>query len=247
MTRRGQKTVGLLWRWHRRTGVVIFVFLLSLTSTGIVLNHAAELHLDSRFVGWSWLTSRYGDSPDELVAFPADGHWISRAVNGLVYFDAQEVASCRGQLVGALQVDEGYLAACTEELLLLTPQGQLIESITTSTGLPAPLVGLGRVDGRVVLQSAERWLQADLEQLDFQQPAPPGALVQQQVAADLPQSIHRAIPAAEQWLTWERVLLDLHSGRLFGSAGVWLMDLVAVLLACIAFSGVTMWWLRRHR
>ena len=44
-----------------------------------------------------------------------------------------------------------------------------------------------------------------------------------------------------QFLTFERIILDAHSGRLFGTFGVIFMDLVAVLLILLSISGVYMW------
>ena len=38
-------------------------------------------------------------------------------------------------------------------------------------------------------------------------------------------------------LPWERVMLDLHSGRIFCKAGPWVMDTAAVLLIALALSG----------
>ena len=45
-------------------------------------------------------------------------------------------------------------------------------------------------------------------------------------------------------LTFERVLLDLHSGRIFGRAGPLVMDAAAVLFIALALTGFWM-WLRR--
>ena len=44
-----------------------------------------------------------------------------------------------------------------------------------------------------------------------------------------------------QFLTLERIIVDGHSGRLFGLFGVLLMDLVAVLLILLSVSGVYIW------
>jgi hypothetical protein len=63
----------------------------------------------------------------------------------------------------------------------------------------------------------------------------------------LPADIRAQIPAPERWLSWERLLLDLHSGRLFGQAGVWIVDAVGVLLITLASSGTLMWWFHRRR
>lgn len=66
--------------------------------------------------------------------------------------------------------------------------------------------------------------QRDASQLPVQQWA------QIQSHASPPHSLH-----------WERILLDLHSGRLFGSAGVWVFDGAALLFIFLALSGVWVW------
>ena len=42
-------------------------------------------------------------------------------------------------------------------------------------------------------------------------------------------------------LTLERVLLDLHSGRIMGAVGPWIMDAAAILLLVLALTGIWMW------
>ena len=42
-------------------------------------------------------------------------------------------------------------------------------------------------------------------------------------------------------LTLERLMVDLHSGRLFGLGGTWLMDIVAALMVVLAVSGLWLW------
>jgi uncharacterized iron-regulated membrane protein len=46
-------------------------------------------------------------------------------------------------------------------------------------------------------------------------------------------------------LPLERVMLDLHSGRILGRAGVYLVDTAAVLFLLLAISGVWLWARRR--
>jgi hypothetical protein len=53
--------------------------------------------------------------------------------------------------------------------------------------------------------------------------------------------------ASEGLLTWERVLLDLHAGRLFGRLGPWLVDAVAIALVALALSGIALWVKQRLR
>jgi uncharacterized iron-regulated membrane protein len=46
-------------------------------------------------------------------------------------------------------------------------------------------------------------------------------------------------------LPMERIMLDLHSGRILGRAGVYLVDAAAVLFLLLAMSGVWLWGRRR--
>ena len=246
--RRRSRVARLLWRWHRRVGVVAAFFALVLAVTGIVLNHAAELGLERRFVDWPWLSQAYGDDSADLPAIQVGAHWLSRAANGRVYYDAQEVAPCNGPLVGAQSWGELLLAGCAEELLLISRSGELVESINASTGLPVPLQALGMMGDQIVVQSAGSWWRADLDLMEFNQRAvATGAVVQQLVPDRLPPTLRAAIPAPEQWLSWERLLLDVHSGRVFGRLGVLWVDAMGVLLAALALSGISMWWLHRRR
>jgi hypothetical protein len=236
--------VGLLWRWHRRLGLLAAVFVLVLAVTGILLNHSPGLGLDRRFVDSPWLRQAYGDDSADLPAFRLGGHWLSQGADGKVYFDTLEVAPCAGRLVAAVEAQGMLLAGCSGELLLIAPSGQLIESASASTGLPSPLRAVGLAGDAVVVQDPEGWWLADLEAMDFRAPAPGGSLINQLSPGALPEAIRRGIPSQEQWLSWERLLLDLHSGRIAGRLGILWVDLVGVLSGGLALSGIAMWWLR---
>ena len=253
--RRSQQLVGLLWRWHRRFGLLAAVFVLLLVVTGIALNHTDLLTLDRRFVENRWLLSLYGAAEQQPTAFPVANspatseasRWISRTAGGHLYLDEVEVASCRGELFGALVQNGVLLVACEQELVLITSDGQLLETISSSTGLPVPLTGLGRAGAAAAIKTEVGWLRADVDRLTFTPDLPSGVIIQQLTGGKLPATIHDALPKGARWLTWERLLQDLHSGRLFGSAGVYFMDFIALCLASLASSGVAMWFLHRRR
>jgi len=47
-------------------------------------------------------------------------------------------------------------------------------------------------------------------------------------------------------MNYEQILLNLHTGCIFGEYGVYLTDLIAIILTTLAISGFTV-WLRRVR
>jgi hypothetical protein len=198
-------------------------------------------------MAWDIAKARY-----RKVTFPKDmENWY------LPSFDPQKhgwkkgeqpFGATNGKLVGALQADKLFYAGCTEQLLMITEAGELVESVSASTGLPVPLEAIGHINNQVAVKTLGRWWLADLDRLDFSERAPAGEVVIRQLfPGQLPDAIRDKIPAQEQWLTWERLLLDLHSGRLLGTGGVVLVDGVGVLLGSLAMSGTAMWWLHRRR
>ncbi|TGD72140.1 PepSY domain-containing protein [Mangrovimicrobium sediminis] len=245
--RRRQRIVGFLWRWHRRLGLAAAALVLVLSVTGIALNHTEGLGLDQRFVNAGLLRQLYGVAPHAGTAFRVNSRWLSRSPAGELYLDTQAVAPCRGALVGAAFLDEVIYAACAQELVLITAQGELLESLGSASGVPVPLTGLVIAGDAIALGAAGRWHLADLDALRFDTPPEQDAAILQAVPVELPDAIRAQIPQGPQWLTWERVLLDLHSGRLGGPLGVWLVDALGVVLSLLAVSGFVIWWLRRRR
>ena len=104
--------------------------------------------------------------------------------------------------------------------MLVTEGGELVESVSASNGLPVPLEAVGRINNQVAVKAGGRWWLADLERVGFDVAAPTGEVIIRQLIPDqFPDAIRENIPVQEQWLTWERLLLDLHSGRLLGTGG----------------------------
>ena len=244
--RRHPRLVGFLWRWHRRLGLFTAVLALLLAVTGIALNHSPQWGFDHRLVTAEWIYRLYGEQADELPAYRAGNHWLFRTAEGQLYLDHLKVSACGGELVGGHVHSGLVIAACADEMLLLTGSGELVESITPGMGLPSPLSGIGLAEEQLLLQTADGWMRADIDRLVFDQPAQAGAIIQQGAPGVLPRKLQSRIPWRNHWLSWERLLLDLHSGRLGGAAGVWLVDIAGLLLCILGLSGVAMWWLHRR-
>jgi hypothetical protein len=39
----------------------------------------------------------------------------------------------------------------------------------------------------------------------------------------------------------EQLLIDIHNGRILGGIGVWLVDIISILLLVLSFTGLWMW------
>lgn len=229
-----------LLRWHRRVGLLIALFALILSITGMLLNHTEELSLDSQYIDSEWLLEWYGVESPETVSFQVGEQWISGRESAL-YLDSQTIQPCAGDLAGAIAHEDELLIACRDALLLLTRSGQIIERVDATLGLPVPVDFLGTNDGSALLQSAGKIFAIDLDELRFSEVS--GVSLRAVKPQSAPQAILDAIQSQSDGhsIHWERVLLDLHSGRLFGRAGVYIFDLAALLLIFLALSGVYYW------
>ena len=238
-----------LYVWHRYVGLAAAMLVIVLALTGVPLNHTERLALDGRFVRSAWLLDWYGVSvPDEYRTF-ATGAGPVTLLGSRLHLRETAVAGAYQELHGAVESRGMLVVAVDSTLLLYTLAHELIEKLTLADGLPADLerVGLG-AEGEVVVVAGGKNLQADADLLQWT-PRPQGADdVDWSLPVQLDLDQRRAL--AEQYrariLPYERVLLDVHSGRIFGRYGPWVMDAAAVLMVFLAGTGVLI-WLKRKR
>jgi hypothetical protein len=229
-------------KWHRWAGLAIAAFVLLLCTTGIVLNHGGALGLAQRFIHSSWLLDLYGiPATQEIFAFEAGGHWASR-IGERVFFDDRELAEQGAALAGMVRAREYFVIGLADRLLLLAQDGQLVETLRAAEGVPAGVRRIGAAGGgRVAVEAGGRvrivdpdsmlWEDAAAGTADWAEPAP------------APPSLAARLNAAYRMraVSIERVLLDVHSGRIVRGAGTWLMDAVAMVLVSLVVSGLWIW------
>lgn len=234
-----------LARWHRWAGITAALFVLLLALTGLLLQHAPALGLDRAAVGSTLLARWLGHEAGPVTAFRAGGGWVL-GNNGGLWHGRTRVATVAAPPDGALAVDHGLAVAVDGDLYLFDAEGRLLERVRAAGALPAPVRRLGRAedgtavveaDGRV-WQAGENWLVFEPHEGDtisWSRPGtPPDALARFVRESGLAGAV-----------TWERLLLELHSGRLGGNAGVIVMDLAAIVLLLLSVTGLYLWWRRR--
>lgn len=234
----------ILFLSHRYIGIGCAAFVLLLAISGIFLNHTETFKLDERYVPSESLLSWYGiNTPKAGKSYTANGHLFTD-FGGQLYYDGKRVAQVSGTLLGVVATELFYVAAFGSELLLLTEKGELIERLSQTAGIPMPIQKIAVMPGTgfTLVHSAQGDYVADEELLNWRpfevvnvDWIRPDAVVPAEILERISQS-HRG-----NGLTLERVLLDLHSGRIAGGIGVIVMDVVALLFIVLAAIGVWMW------
>lgn len=256
-----RKTIILNLRWHRRIGLSIMVMVIFLAITGLLLNHSPGIGLSNKTLQSQWLLDWYGFEATAFSGFKLGKHglnkqWLSHPGGQELFLNAEPVANCQAPLLGAsrlnlykdksLQDQSLLLALCQDELVILTPEGELVEKLSVLNGLPENTSELQVVGQEVLIRSNEKILSLNIDSLETQtsqtnvkewsQPSP------------LPQKlIERINQKAElPGISMETLILDLHSGRFFGGAGVLFVDLIGLLICLLALTGLWAWY-SHHR
>jgi len=238
--------------WHRLAGISAAVFVVFLSVTGLLLMHSDRLELPNRQVNAGWLLNWYGIRPaPPPLSFRAGANAVSQ-IGTQLYVNDTELMQTAGILLGAepllLQEPLGALLAVvtSDGLMIYDAQGQLVERIGHAGGLPQGLTRAGRdLQGGLVLGTDTQHWRYAVESGDFTV-ADSSIPIRWSAPAALDAELERQL--ADRFrgtgLTIERVLLDLHAGRLLGKTGVVLVNLASLLLVFLALSGMKVWWSR---
>jgi hypothetical protein len=101
------------------------VFFILLATTGVILNHAAALRLDSRFMRAEWLLDLYRISAPVVAPGFSVGDKIVSGLGDRLYLDTLELAQHEGPLLGAVQFERMLVVAVPDAILLLTRDGAI--------------------------------------------------------------------------------------------------------------------------
>lgn len=233
--------------WHRYMGITVALFAVMLVITGWLINHTEALRMDSRYVQADFILDWYGiEAPDQVKSFALGEHWISQ-LDDRLYLDGRPLSGNYARLVGAMKFANMLVAALNDEIVLLTPEGRLIERLGSAAGIPSDIQGIALgPDDNLLINAAEGQYRTDAQLLEWHKSSVPDP---EWVRPDpTPERLRNQLVETYRGsiLPWERVVLDLHSGRIFGWWGEWLIDFVALLILALAITGSWIWWKYRR-
>ena len=222
-----------LHRWHRRLGLAAAVIVLMVSFTGILLNHTGGLAL----------AKQYPQSGFWLWPYPQEQHSGIQLNDHLLYQTSQQVflngqplLNCAPPLINAVIIDQQLWVLCASQLLFLQ-NGQLIESIETVL-LGNSISNIGESNGLLLIKNLNTW--HGFDDLTMQLGKPTNAPSVLNKVAPL-----ENIQTNNHTITWQKVILDIHSGRFFGSLGIYIVDAAAIILMLLALSGFWIWFSRQ--
>jgi hypothetical protein len=230
--------------WHRRLGALAAIFVIVITATGLALNHSDGLKLDENFVNTGWLLDWYGVvAPDPAAAAKAGNYQVTLLADHL-YVDETLVSAGLDGLVGALQLGDMLVVAAPSELVLITTPGlEIIERLGIEHGLPGRIEQLGLDNaGALAIRTRDGSWHSDQQMLEWRPTHSSTGIAWSEpdtAAAALASKLKTDYRS--RTLTVEKIMLDLHSGRIVRIAGPWLLDAIGITLLLLAGTGLWLW------
>ncbi|MEN8662748.1 MAG: PepSY domain-containing protein [Lentimonas sp.] len=234
--------------WHRWLGIVSALFLLVLSITGLALNHTERLGLDQVSIRNSFILDRYGMAAgNQITTFRIQGADTISHLDGQLFYNNEPIIDGY-EPIDIILSDTYTVVATASALIYFTTEGELIEKVK-NTQLPyATLlsIGVSAASKPILVTDNGNW-SPDVDWLEFK--AYEGSYnVIPRVTVELDKATQTKILDNFQGggVSLYRMMLDLHSGRLFGWGGRTLMDLSAVAIIILITSGLG-GWLRKSR
>ncbi len=250
MTNRKPKKF-IVFLWHRRIGLIALALVITLAITGIMLNHTENFELDETYVNNSWLLEWYGIEPeDEPVSYRVKNNQSSFIISlwqNQLFFDNDAIINLQQSIHGAIGAEQFIVIALDNEIILLSYEGELIERLSTNISF-SNIQRLGMKYKRPVIETSEPlYYMADEHILDWDVIINEDIKWTEQYKLNKNEYQQLLIAYRGNGLKLERVVLDLHSGRIFGIYGIYLMDAAAIALLWLSLSGLWVWNSRRQK
>ncbi|PTQ88307.1 PepSY-associated TM helix domain-containing protein [Agitococcus lubricus] len=219
-----------LLRWHRRIGIVLGFFLLWMLATGALINHSDDLGLAKKNLQSSLWHEWYGLTPpktlkigQQSVSFREKSVWLGQ----------DNIGAC-AEFIGWLTHKDYGVLACTDHVWLMLTNGDIVDQLDRSRGLNIDISAIGQYQEHLFIRDTQQqtW-QLNVDDLSLSPSINSHQLIAWQAQFILNSS-----------LSQEQLLLDLHSGRLGGKWGVWLVDILSIGVCVLVLSG---WFLSRKR
>jgi len=235
-----------LHKWHRRIGLLLAIVFLPVALSGILINHTDDFGLADVHLNFQPLLSLYGiNTPDTLQHFVTDEHTIS-LLKHQVFIDAHPIDLQLEHLLGAVATPTAFVLLDGQQLVLLTLEGELIERLSAIHGLPDVILNISAQQNTIWLKTPTHlltshdgllsWEKTSSKFIAWSEPQTPSAALK-----------HRLLAQYQgKGLSLERVLLDIHSGRILGHWSKYLMDFAGFGIIYLVFTGFFM-WLKKYR
>ena len=200
----------MIIKLHRILGITLVLFVIVLSITGTLLQHADDFNIRQNYVSSSLAKNLYNIEPCEVLSYKFENHWISTC-NSNLYFNAKKIADNINSVTYVYTKNRNYHVQYDNHEIILDENSNILEIIHIE-----PKTNFSK---KIVLKN--------------------NAMPEEQKKIIEEKSIEKTI-------TYERIVVDIHTGRIFGTVGITLVDLVTIGIILLSMTG-TITWLRHKK
>jgi len=229
----------VVYRWHRRIGLSAAIFLVWMVISGWLLNHSGSLNLAQHQMHSPALASWYNlhyTLPTQV--FVTKDHWVANGDEN-VFVDGKKISVSLNTPIGFAQSENLIAIANNTDIILLNEKSELVDKLQAGSLPINRILHIGSGCAGIVISDNSQQL-STTDGIDWQRCA-------EAINWSHPQAINTTQLAQIQPLlvpniSIEKLLIDLHTGRFFGSFGVYLVDTIGACLLLLALSGIWMFF-----
>lgn len=229
-------------------GLIAVIFLLVLSVTGIMLNHTESLNMDKTSIESDLILNWYELNPKGKAVSYKSGDNIISQWDGQLFFNQTALSFNKAKLIGAVKLNEIIAIAFDKNILLLNLDGEIIEHFNMPIKFSSLIkIGLHNKNLLVKTKNNKHYI-ADENILNWAPSSKTNNSWSESVQLNQIQKNALKKSFRGNGLSLERVILDLHSGRIFnGNWGVYIMDISAFIIILLSLSGFWIWWSRQQK
>lgn len=247
----------LLLNIHRWLGLGATFFLIILSVTGLLLNHTSTLKLDEIKVRNSFILGLYGlESADSALVYQGTDSANIAYIKDNLFFNENFISKSTPP-IACLELKDFNAILTQESIYLISEEGHLIERIKPETLPYERLKGIGEAtnpnapdtsSAAYILNTVQGNFTVDSYWMTFK-PFNGDFVSIPNLEPSLGNEpyIERLLKNFQgDGVPLYRVLLDLHSGKLFSIPGQTAMDLTAIAILILIVSGLLSWNKKRR-
>lgn len=236
-------------RLHRWAGIILLLPLAIACVTGMILNHTVDLGLSDRHTSTPWIQNRYGMKLEgEPQAYGLDDKAYAASWDSQI-FHRSSIIEDSDPLVGAVPLRDGIAIVTASTVHYYGLDGELIETLSSATLPATPISRAGRTSNlTLVLETSNGTFTSDGNLLAFDGSPKDQITTWSSIVT----------PSESNLNTWkttfsgdgvplDRVILDIHSGRFFGTIGKWIYDITVIGVLILSATGFVLFLKTRRR
>lgn len=231
---------------HKVVGMVATFFIIILSLTGILLLHTQDLELGDTYIENRSLLAMYDIEPEnDPVTYFANGNYFTQ-IDHHLYMNGVELDLISDNLIGVVFLKDFFIIGLESSLILETAEGELVEILDQAHGIPEDISSIGIHNDNIVINANDTLLSSNLDLVKWQSQSP--GEINWSEKARLPDQMMDTLMRLYlgEGLPLERVIQDVHSGRIFGTVGVVIVDLAVILFLALSITGWLAWYKRRE-